>query len=109
MLRYSHAIDKRNPNAPPIPIPAFSKENVNIFFYPSQNMFVVQVLNTIDITDLLEDPKPILINLNMTENVIANITFTCKTAILSSRNEPQENLTSLISSKFLDGVNSMVD
>lgn len=104
-----HATDKRNPNAPPVPIPAFSKENVNIFFYPSQNMFVVQVLNTIDITNLLEDLKPILINLNMTEYVIANITFTCKTAILSSRNDPQKNLTGLINSKFLDGINSMVD
>jgi hypothetical protein len=105
----AQATDKRNPNAPPIPIPAFSKENVNIFFYSDQKMFVVQILNTIDLTSLLEDLKPILVKLNMTEDVIAVITLTCRTSILSSRNEPQRNLTSLLNSKFLDGVNSTMN
>jgi hypothetical protein len=105
----AQATDKRNPNAPPIPIPAFSKENVNIFFYSDQKMFVVQILNTLDLTSLLEDLKPILVKLNMTESVIAVITFTCRTAILSSKKDPQKNLTGLINSKFLDGINSQVN
>lgn len=82
------ATDNRNRAASPIIIPAFSKENVNIFYYPNETLFVVQILNTIDLTNVLKDLKPILIHLNMTENVMANITFNCRASSYHQKMNP---------------------
>lgn len=101
------AADLKNPDAPPITIPAFSKENVNVLYNPNQNQLVVQIINTIDLSRVLQDLKPILVSLNITEDVMAKITFNCKTSVWSS-NEPLKTLTALVNSNFLKGINGIV-
>lgn len=103
------ATDRRNPNAPPIIIPAFSKDNISVLFNPAQTQLVFQILNTVDISKILKEViQPILISLKIIESVIASISFSCTTSV-PSVGEPQKNMTNLFKMEFLNSIKNMME
>lgn len=111
--QFSNALKERKFSVAPAQIPnlqdpklgfrsvhLFSKGNVSIFLDLSQHRINFQILNMVDLSEIYEDIKSILLALNVTSNIVSNIVFNCTTSIRTDV-KPQEKLTTLVDSKLL--------
>lgn len=103
------------PQGQPTQLNLFSKGNLIIFFAPSpqnptQRQIIFQVLNRVNLKSLNGDTSPnedissILLGLNIREDVVSTITFTCTTradAII----DPMKGLTNGIKPELLKKIN----
>lgn len=98
----------QNPNAPVI-ANVFSKGNMNVFISPNANQIFFQLLNTIDPQKMLQDEiMPILLSLNIVDDAIFSISFTCTTTVNAVSEEPGNALTSLVKEGFLKEMSSIL-
>lgn len=99
----SQITNPQNPQAPPIPIQIFSKENVNVFLIQNKNEVVFQVLNTVNLETIYQEISRILVSLNVLADIVLSIRFNFQTKSKATT-PPQENLTSLVKHEFLEGI-----
>ncbi|MFQ5821800.1 MAG: hypothetical protein ACE5I5_17575 [Candidatus Heimdallarchaeota archaeon] len=99
----SQISNPQNPQAPPIRVQIFSKENVNVFLVQNKNQIVFQILNTVNLKTIYQEISRILLSLNVLADIILNIGFNFTTKS-PAKTEPQKNLTSLVKGSFLKGI-----
>jgi hypothetical protein len=99
----SQVSNPQNPQAPPILVQIFSKENVNVFLVQNLNQIVFQILNTVSLETIYQEISRILLSLNVLDDIIRNIGFNFTTKS-PAKTEPQKNLTSLVKNNFLKGI-----
>jgi hypothetical protein len=103
MVVQSQISDPQNPQAPPIAIQVFSKDNVNVFLVQNRNEIVFQVLNTVNLEKIYPEISRILISLNVLSDIILGIRFNFTTKS-KAKTPPRDNLTSLVKKEFLEGI-----
>jgi len=91
----------QNPQAS-ITVQTFSKENMNIYLAPN-NQIVFQILNTRNLHEIYQEVEGILVSLNVYSPAILDIIFN-STTNFEAKVEPQKRLTSLVEARFLQGI-----
>ena len=99
----SQLSDPANPAAPPLSVPMFSKDNVNVIYLQNRRRIVFQILNTVNLKEIYAELKKIMLLLNIVSDAIRHISFVCNTRP-KARTEPQKNLTSLVKPDLLKGI-----
>lgn len=100
-----------NPQAPPISIQTFSKEDVTIFLPPTQPPspipIVFQMLNTVNVEPRYKEVNAILLALNIFPDVVSDASFSCTTRT-KAKTKPLDRLSSIIDQNFLDRIRKNV-
>jgi hypothetical protein len=103
-----------------VPVQTFSKGNIAIFLLPSgpslPPLLVFQILNTVDLNSSSsgsfapnEIINEMLGRLNIVPNVVALITFSCVTMMITKDRTPTEVLTSNFKQENLDAISKAVN
>lgn len=109
-LKDEHYIEVRqampnpqNPQAQPVIVHMFSKENVNVFLSPIPNTIIFQVLNVVNLKETYKEITKILVSLNIYPEIISRAILNCNTRS-KAKTQPQKNLTSLVQKDFLEEI-----
>ena len=95
-----------NSNAAPVQTNIFSKDNLVVLLNPTENLIIFQIINTLDFNGIFDDVvQKILVQLNFSPSAVAILGLDCITQIHEVKS-PSDSLTSLVNSKFVEGLTS---